>query len=366
MMLTMEHSKLSSHPKVEEEAAGVPASAAPEFPGETASDGLRAPIYGPFFGLLKPPFDLTTDSDFLFLTPHLREALSNLRYGLANSKGLTVLLGEAGTGKTTIVRAALAGLGDVDSRYVLLSNPTLSRSEFYEFLAAEFGFTARAAESKTQFLTELEADLKERYARGGLTGLIVDEAQSLPHALLEEIRLLGNIETPTTKLLNIVLSGQPELSDRLNEPSLRQLKQRVALRCELRPLAPDEVASYIAGRLRIAGGAPEQIFTAQAVMAINNASSGIPRSINVLCDNALVSGFALQVKPINSALVSDVCRDFDLERLSRDEDARAIVPSAEMTKKPSSVKPAAVAAKSDRDMFTSVQEKKRSIFSFFS
>lgn len=358
---------MTSRPEAEE-AAAAPGSAAPEpFAGETSSDeGLRVPIYGPFFGLIKPPFDLTSDSEFLFLTPHLREALSNLRYGLANSKGLTVLLGEAGTGKTTLVRAALAGLGGVDSRYVLLSNPTLGRSEFYEFLAAEFGFTARAAESKTQFLTELEADIKKRFARGGLTGLIVDEAQSLPHALLEEIRLLGNIETPTTKLLNIVLSGQPELSDRLNEPSLRQLKQRVALRCELRPLAFDEVASYIAGRLRIAGGSPEQIFTAQAVMAIHNASSGIPRSINVLCDNALVSGFAAQVKPVNVALVAEVCRDFDLERLSSDEDSRAVVPSTEMTKKPSPVRPPAVAAKSDRDMFSSVQEKKRSIFSFFS
>src|SRR5690606_30104587 len=125
--------------------------------------------------------------------------------------------------------------------------------------------------------------------------------------LLEEIRLLGNIETPTTKLLNIVMSGQPELADRLNESSLRQLKQRVALRCELRAFKLDETAAYISGRLRIAGAAPQTVFTRQTVIAIHNASKGIPRTINVLCDNALVSGFAAQAKPIPVDIVEDVC-----------------------------------------------------------
>jgi general secretion pathway protein A len=325
-------------------------------------------MYGQFFGLSEAPFDLTPDPRFLFLTPHLREALSNLRYGLATSKGFTVLLGDAGTGKTTLVRAALTGLGDVASRYVLVSNPTLDRAEFYEFLAAEFGFSERAATSKTRFLFELEEDVKQRFARGGLTGLIVDEAQSMPHELLEEIRLLGNIETPTSKLLNIVLSGQPELADRLNEPSLRQLKQRVALRCELKPLTLDEVAAYISGRLRIAGGSPEQVFTAQAVRAIHQASGGIPRSVNVLCDNALVSGFALQVKPINVALVAEVCRDFDLEKPARLERSATPVAPVETTKKSPVPSPTAAPAAptTDRDMFKSVNQKKRSPFSFFS
>lgn len=348
-------------------APGPGPSRVPEFPSESLP-ASNAPMYGQFFGLSEAPFDLTPDPRFLFLTPHLREALSNLRYGLATSKGFTVLLGDAGTGKTTLVRAALTGLGDVASRYVLVSNPTLDRAEFYEFLAAEFGFSERAATSKTRFLFELEEDVKQRYANGGLTGLIVDEAQSMPHELLEEIRLLGNIETTTSKLLNIVLSGQPELADRLNEPSLRQLKQRVALRCELKPLTLDEVAAYISGRLRIAGGSPEQIFTAQAVRAIHQASGGIPRSINVLCDNALVSGFASQTKPINVAMVADVCRDFDLGRAARQEGSANTAAPVDQMKPSPAPRPAASphAPMVEREMFRSVHEMKRSLFSFFS
>ena len=164
------------------------------------------------------PFDLTPNPRFLFLSPRQREALSNLRYALATSKGFTLILGEAGTGKTTLVRTALAEIGDTPAKYVLVNNPTLGREEFYEFLAREFGLSAEARVSKTRFLCELQRDVEARFAAGGLTGLIVDEAQSMPHELLEEIRLLGNIETSTAKLLNIVLCGQPELADRLNEP----------------------------------------------------------------------------------------------------------------------------------------------------
>ena len=270
------------------------------------------PLYGPFFGLLEAPFDLTPNPRFLFLTPRQREALSNLRYALAASKGFTLVLGEAGTGKTTLVRTALAGIVDTPSRYVMVNNPTLGRQEFYEFLANEFDLGPAAAVSKTRFLSGLQRDVEARFAAGGLTGLIVDEAQSMPHELLEEIRLLGNIETATTKLLNIVLCGQPELADRLNDTSLRQLKQRVALRCELRPLSLHETASYISGRLRIAGGAPSEIFTREAVMAIYEGSTGIPRTINVLCDNSLIGGFAAQLKPVPVHIVEDVRRDFDL------------------------------------------------------
>jgi general secretion pathway protein A len=272
----------------------------------------RAALYGEFYGLSEPPFDLTPNPRFLFLSTRQREALSNLRYAMATSKGFTLILGEAGTGKTTLVRTALGELGDTPSRYVLVSNPTLGRKEFYEFLAREFGLSEEAAHSKTRLLHELQHEVEARFAAGGLTGLIIDEAQSMPHQLLEEIRLLGNIETATTKLLNIVLCGQPELADRLNDSSLRQLKQRMALRCELKPLTLDETAGYISGRLRIAGGSPGEIFTRETVMAIHGASAGIPRTINVLCDNALIGGFAAHVKPVPVEIVDDVCRDFDL------------------------------------------------------
>jgi type II secretory pathway predicted ATPase ExeA len=270
------------------------------------------PLYGAFFGLHEPPFDLTPNPRFLFLTPRQREALSNLRYGLSTHKGFTLLTGEAGTGKTTLVRTALADLGDTLSRYVLVSNPALFRGEFYEYLAREFGLSEEARVSKTRFLADLQAEVEGRFAAGGVTGLIIDEAQSLPEELLEEVRLLGNIETPAAKLLNIVLSGQPELAARLNTPSLRQLKQRVALRCELRALTLNETAAYISGRLRIAGGSPAEIFTRETVIAIHEAASGIPRTINVLCDNALISGFASQIKPITLGIIREVCRDFEL------------------------------------------------------
>lgn len=269
-------------------------------------------MYGAFYGLNEPPFDLTPNPRFLFLTPRQREGLSNLRYALATSKGFTLILGDAGTGKTTLVRTALSELGDTPSRYVLVSNPTLGRSEFYEFMAHEFNLSEEARRSKTRFLSELQKDVEARFAAGGLTGLIIDEAQSMPHELLEEIRLLGNIETTTTKLLNIVLCGQPELADRLNDPSLRQLKQRIALRCELRAMSLEETAAYVSGRLRIAGGVPGDIFTREAVMAIHHAASGIPRTVNVLCDNTLIGGFAAEAKPIPVDVVEDVCRDFDL------------------------------------------------------
>jgi general secretion pathway protein A len=273
---------------------------------------LQRSLYGEFYGLKERPFDLTPNPKFLFLSSIQREALSILRYGLAANKGFTLLTGEAGTGKTTLVRTAFVELSDTPNRYVLVNNPTLGRAEFYEFLAREFGLSEEARSSKARFLMDLQLDVEGRFSAGGLTGLIVDEAQSMPNELLEEIRLLGNIETPTTKLLNIVLSGQPELADRLNRPSLRQLKQRVALRCELKALTINETAAYISGRLRIAGASPAEVFTREAVVAIHKAAAGIPRTINVLCDNAMIGGFAAQVKPIRLDTIEEVCRDFDL------------------------------------------------------
>lgn len=324
-------------------------------------------MYAEFYGLRESPFDLTPNPRFLFLTPLQREALSNLSYGLTTAKGFTLLLGDAGTGKTTLVRTALAGLTDTPCRYVLVSNPTLGRQEFIEFLAREFGLSPKARASKARFLVELQKDVEARFATGGLTGLIIDEAQSMPYELLEEIRLLGNIETPTTKLLNIVMSGQPELADRLNESSLRQLKQRVALRCELRAFKLDETAAYISGRLRIAGAAPQTVFTRQTVIAIHNASKGIPRTINVLCDNALVSGFAAQAKPIPVDIVEDVCRDFDLHGAGAGEEGGPAAPDPSSPSVPAAIEPSApvTPGSHEREMFGSINQK-RTRFSFFS
>lgn len=269
-------------------------------------------MYEPFFGLRERPFDLVPNPRFLFLPQKQREAFSNLRYGLGAARGLTLLIGEAGTGKTTLVHAALAELDGAHVECVLLSNPTLTRDEFYEYLSDGFRLGDAAARSKTRFLIELRRHLLERHEAGQLTALVLDEAQSLPYELLEEVRLLSNMELETVKLLNVVLAGQPELAARLNEVGLRQLKQRIALRCELAPFDFQATAAYIAGRLRIAGGEPAAIFTREAILAIHTASGGLPRTVNVICENALIGGFAAQVRPITKALVEDVCRDFDL------------------------------------------------------
>lgn len=269
-------------------------------------------MYESFFGLRERPFSLAPDPRFLYLAPTQKEALSTLRYGLSSRVGLTLLLGEAGTGKTTLVRTVLAELSSGTAECVLLSNPTLTRAEFYEALAEGFGLGDEAVASKTRFLFMLKTHLQDRFNQGLMTALLLDEAQSLSYELLEEIRLLSNVETATTKLLNVVLAGQPELAGRLNDPNLRQLKQRIALRCELSPLSRSDTAAYIAGRLRIVGGSPIEIFTREAVETIHAASGGIPRVINVICDNGLIGGYAAQVKPVSRAIVEEICRDFDV------------------------------------------------------
>ncbi|PWT81975.1 MAG: AAA family ATPase [Blastocatellia bacterium] len=269
-------------------------------------------MYEPYYGLNERPFDLSPNPRFLFLSNTHREALTHLRYGLTGRPGLTVLIGEAGTGKTTLVRAALQHSKGPSphSGIVHLSNPTLTRSEFFEYLSAGFGFTAEAASSKTRFLREVESAISSYAANNAVLALVVDEAQSLPHELLEEIRLLTNVEVPSGQSLAVALVGQPELGDRLNEPRLRQLKQRIALRCELAALDLRETAAYIAARVRIAGGRAELLFTREAVVAIHECSKGIPRTISVICDNALVNGFAADIKPVGRDLVLEVCRDF--------------------------------------------------------
>lgn len=271
-------------------------------------------MYEAFYGLRERPFDLVPNPRFLFLTSRQREAFSNLRYGLTVPRGLTLLVGEAGTGKTTLVQATLAAMNHDRVECVLLSNPTLTRTEFYEFLTAGFHLNSAAIGSKARFLFEMRRHLLARQAEGLLSALVLDEAQSLPYELLEEVRLLSNIETSTAKLLNVVLAGQSELAVRLNESSLRQLKQRIALRCQLAPLDLSETAAYVAGRLRIAGGEPAEIFTREAIHTIFDASSGVPRTINVICDNALVIGFAAQLKPVTRSVIEEVCQDFDLKQ----------------------------------------------------
>jgi general secretion pathway protein A len=269
-------------------------------------------MYQEFYGLKSRPFDLTPNPRYLLLTAKHREALSTLQYAISSHKGVTLLVGEAGTGKTTLIHAALETRSD--SLSVFLSNPALTRTEFFEFLVDGFSLPAEAASSKTRCLSALTRVLTERQAAGSMAALIIDEAQCLPDELLEEVRLLANIETPEEKLLSIILVGQPELADRLNQPSQRQIKQRVGLRSTLCPLDEAETAAYIATRVQVAGGAVEHVFTPDAIAAIYQNAGGIPRTISVICDNALVTGFALDWRPVDRDVVLEVCRDLDLVR----------------------------------------------------
>jgi len=273
-------------------------------------------MYERHFGLRERPFELTPDPRYLVLTPSHHEALSNLEYGITARKGITLLLGEAGTGKTTLLRKALTlkvcPEDPCNEGWVYLNNPTMSRQEFFELLAASFRLGPEARSSKAQLLLELQQLLVDRHRRGLFSALIVDEAQALPDHLLEELRLLANIESDTHKLLPLVLAGQPEFADRLNDPRLRQFKQRIALRCHLSPLTLRETASYMAARIRLAGGDPIQVFTRDAVIAVYEASRGIPRTIGVVCDNSLLAGFADDLRPVDAATVREVCAEFDL------------------------------------------------------
>jgi type II secretory pathway predicted ATPase ExeA len=268
-------------------------------------------MYERYFGFREAPFELTSNPRFLFFTGQHREALCNLEYGLSAAKPVTVLIGDAGTGKSTLLRAALASDKCRHVSCVFIDNPTLSRAEFFETLASRFELGGNSEKSKATLLGKLDSMIRGRQSRGTITGLVVDEAQALPDELLEEIRLLANMETQDGKLLPVVLAGQPELAARLNQPHLRQLKQRVALRCELKPLDLAETAAYIASRICTAGGDPGNIFTREAVTLIHHYSRGLPRTISVMCDNALMSGFALDQRPVDGEIVREVCHDFD-------------------------------------------------------
>lgn len=304
-------------------------------------------MYERYYGLQERPFDLSPNPRFLCFTPQHREALVHLQYGLAGRPGVTVLVGEAGTGKTTLIRAALQAAGG-SSTIVHLSNPTLTRAEFFDYMASGFGFSAEAGKSKIQFLRELEKALSVE--DGHMYALVVDEAQSVPYELIEEIRLLTNAEAPNGRSLAVALVGQPELARRLDEARLRQLKQRVVLRCELTPLSLKDTAAYISARVKTAGGDATRLFTRDAVVAIHQNSAGIPRVISAICDNALVTGFAADQKPVGATVIGEVCRSLALTM-------PAVAP------KPAPLpEPAPVAVATQAPMFSSLGRRR---FSFF-
>jgi general secretion pathway protein A len=273
-------------------------------------------MYLEYYGLKRVPFALTPDPQFLFRTESHLEALATLGYAVSHNKGLIVITGESGTGKTTILRAVMGQIGrDVNLAYIF--NPFLTAAEFFEQLAVEMNLDALQEASKPARLALMGQLLAERHSRGLRTVLIIDEAHGLPTALLEEIRLLMNFETDSEKLIQVVLSGQPELLNILNRPALRQLKQRVSLRCNIKPLSVFEIGKYIRFRLKEAGADNVNLFEQSAVFLISQASQGIPRVINNICDNALLYGFASQALSVTREIVEEVVSN--LELMPRDE-----------------------------------------------
>ena len=269
-------------------------------------------MYKQFFGLSKNPFEISPDPYFYHATPRHNEALANLHYGVGRRKGFIVITGEVGTGKTLLVRCLLAELRKNNIAFGYVFNPLLSTTEFFQYIMADLGLQY-SGRSKTEMLLDLNRFLIQRHARGLITALVVDEAQALRPELLEEIRLLTNLETSQQKLLQIVLMGQPELEGVLDSPSLRQLKQRVSLRCQLLPLDLDQTRGYVLSRLERAGAKSEPpIFEPEALAKVLEYSRGIPRIINNLCENAMVNAFAREQRTVTADMITDVAADFRL------------------------------------------------------
>ncbi|MFL6215332.1 MAG: ExeA family protein [Blastocatellia bacterium] len=268
-------------------------------------------MYLEHYGLKEWPFSLTPDPRYVFKTESHLEMLATVKYGVEQNKGLIVVTAEVGCGKTTILRAALSTFGD-EVLAVYIFNPFLTAAEFFEQVAVEMDLRLPRRASKPELLAAMGRLLAERHAGGLRTVLIVDEAHGLPTALLEEIRLLMNFETNSEKLLQVVLCGQPELAETLNRPQLRQLKQRISLRCAIKPLSVFEINKYIRFRLKQAGAENVGLFDNAAVKLIGQVSQGIPRIINNVCDNALLYGYAANTDVITREMVEEVARALDL------------------------------------------------------
>jgi general secretion pathway protein A len=268
-------------------------------------------MYKEFFGLRANPFNVNPDPRYLFLTRHTEEALACLTYGIQSRKGFVLLTGEVGTGKTTLINKLLEWLRLQQVATAFVFNSRMNVPQFLDYMMADFGIPCDS-KSKSQILQRLYNWLLDRYRAGETAVLIVDEAQNLTDEVLEEIRMLTNLETFTEKLLQIVLVGQPELETKLKQPQLRQLRQRLTLRAKTHPLTVEETKAYVQQRLRIAGSDGHQIFDPEAVVEIHKYSAGIPRVVNLLCEHCLVSAFVDQKPTINSQIVDAVAGDFDL------------------------------------------------------
>jgi general secretion pathway protein A len=268
-------------------------------------------MYRSFFDLRALPFEASPDPRFLYLMPQVREALACLQYGVAARRGFVVLSGEVGTGKTTLLKTVLGSFakGRVSSAFVF--NPRLDVLDFFEFVLTDFGIPP-TARTKSGMLLQLNRWLIDRFNDRGICVIVVDEAQNLSLELLEEIRLLTNLETSSEKLVQIVLSGQPELEEKLCQPSVRQLRQRISVWCKTKALTGEETEAYVTERLRIAG-ARKPVLLPESVKLVYRYSKGIPRVINLICEHSMLEAYVEQVKPIPARIVESVGKDLDLD-----------------------------------------------------
>jgi general secretion pathway protein A len=266
-------------------------------------------VYLEYYGLNEPPFSITPNPRFLFYSAKHREAFNHLLYGIRERKGFVQLTGEVGAGKTTLCRALLEQLGGSFSTALIL-NPVLDADGLMKAVAMEFGLDVRGMD-RLETLATINQFLLHQLEQGRETVLIIDEAQDLTNDLLEQVRLLSNLETDDRKLLQIVLMGQPELRDRLNDHSLRQLRQRITVRYHLRPLTLQELGQYIQHRLQVSGSKGGPFFTWAALWRIHRYSQGIPRLVNALCDKCLLAGFVKQRDTINYDMVCTAVRELE-------------------------------------------------------
>jgi general secretion pathway protein A len=269
-------------------------------------------MYNAFFGFAESPFNLSPDPAFLYPSPQHEEALANLLYGVQSRKGFIVLTGEVGTGKTTMLECLREALDGEGIQYASLFNSRLSVDQFFQMIAYDLGLECPNY-SKTEVLIALNHLLLQQAAAGNTAALIVDEAHDLEWDVLEEIRMLGNLENRAGKLLQIVLAGQPELDRKLDAPNLRQLKQRIVLRFALKPLRGTETSEYIRSRLSRAGMPEQTMFSADILAEIHVRSQGIPRVINTICDNLLLTAFAMESKVVTFEMLDEVTTDMRLE-----------------------------------------------------
>jgi len=269
-------------------------------------------MYNAFFGFKDSPFNLTPDPSFLYRSRQHEEALANLIYGVHSRKGFVALTGEVGTGKTTMLECLQDYLATHRIDFAFLFNSRISVEQFFEMIAYDLDLQCNRT-SKTEVLFSLNQILLENAGRGRTTVLIIDEAHNLEWDVLEEVRLLGNLESRREKLLQIVLAGQPEFDRKLDAPSLRQLKQRIALRCSLQPFEELETIEYIGTRLNKAGMPEQSVFPAELLAEIHVRAQGIPRVINAICDNLLLTAFALELRGATLEMLDEVSEDMRLE-----------------------------------------------------